>query len=323
MEPMTGNVINVTENNFEEIVRGSDMPVLLDFWAPWCGPCLALNPTIDRLAREFQGQVKIAKIQTDENVALADRYGVRSIPQLMIQVHSKAEPQRISARSFEALSKLLSHYVGGNDPQSALSENLEDPELRITYFETADLADIAEILKKHPNYVNADFGENYDGATPATYFLLTEDLERFELFREYGARLSLLDMVVAGLNEALADAAKRNPADLIAQLRGPLAAETFEALFDARQDLATLNDNKLVPTDLANANRHLFYRAVISKIQDQPDLAVWLRDHGLDFSVPTNDGLIAYHYACVMNADRAKAWLLENRFGLQDINPNG
>jgi len=70
----------VTEENFEQEVLNSDVPVLVDFWATWCGPCLAMAPVVDAVADKYDGKVKVVKIDVDENRTIAGKYGVRSIP---------------------------------------------------------------------------------------------------------------------------------------------------------------------------------------------------------------------------------------------------
>jgi thioredoxin 1 len=81
---MAGNVTELTDNNFQSEVIDSSGPVLVDFWAPWCGPCRMIAPMIEELAGEYSGSVKIAKLNIDDSPQAANNFGVSSIPTLMI-----------------------------------------------------------------------------------------------------------------------------------------------------------------------------------------------------------------------------------------------
>jgi thioredoxin 1 len=81
---MAGSVSEVTDNNFQAEVLESDLPVLVDFWAPWCGPCRAVGPVVEEIANEKAGQLKVSKLNTDENQQTAIQYNVLSIPTLIV-----------------------------------------------------------------------------------------------------------------------------------------------------------------------------------------------------------------------------------------------
>ena len=100
-------VVNMTLDNFEDEVENSSLPVLVDFWAAWCGPCKMIAPIIDQLADEFDGKVKIAKINVDENRELSMRYKVMSIPTLLLFKDGEVVNQVIGARPKAELVKLL------------------------------------------------------------------------------------------------------------------------------------------------------------------------------------------------------------------------
>ncbi|MFW8601921.1 thioredoxin [Desulfobacterota bacterium M19] len=78
------NLIHVTDQDFEAEVLKSDLPCLVDFWAPWCGPCKAIGPVVTELAAEFAGKVRIAKMNVDESPATPGKYGIRAIPTLIL-----------------------------------------------------------------------------------------------------------------------------------------------------------------------------------------------------------------------------------------------
>lgn len=81
---MSDKIIHTNDTNFAADVLQAELPVLVDFWAPWCGPCKALTPVLDQAAEEFAGRLQIAKVNVDENQVTPTQYGVRGIPALMI-----------------------------------------------------------------------------------------------------------------------------------------------------------------------------------------------------------------------------------------------
>ena len=91
------NVVHVSDANFEQEVLKSPQPVLIDFWAPWCGPCKAIAPVIDELAGEYAGRLKVVKINVDDNPEVPARYGVRGIPNLLIIKAGEVKQQIVGA----------------------------------------------------------------------------------------------------------------------------------------------------------------------------------------------------------------------------------
>ena len=100
-------VLHLSENDFSSEVLQSDKPVLVDFWAPWCGPCRMIAPVLDELAGEYAGRAKIAKVNVDDNPTLASKLSIRSIPTLMVFHHGQVAQHTVGAQPKHALVSLL------------------------------------------------------------------------------------------------------------------------------------------------------------------------------------------------------------------------
>lgn len=106
-----GKALTFTDDSFENDVLNSDKPVLVDFWAEWCGPCRMVGPVVDELAGEFEGQAKIGKVDVDNNPEISSKYGIRSIPSLLIFKNGEVVDQIIGAVPKAQLKKQLEAQV--------------------------------------------------------------------------------------------------------------------------------------------------------------------------------------------------------------------
>ncbi len=106
------SIVEVTDANFDADVLKSDKPVLIDFWATWCGPCRAIAPIVDELATEYQGKVKVGKMDVDRNSATPMRYGVRGIPTLLVFKDGQVMEQIVGYVPKEQIQKALDKHVG-------------------------------------------------------------------------------------------------------------------------------------------------------------------------------------------------------------------
>ncbi|MBC8215791.1 MAG: thioredoxin [Candidatus Marinimicrobia bacterium] len=104
---MAENVFEFTSENFDSEVIKANQPVLVDFWAEWCGPCKAIAPTINAIAKEYTEKVKVGKVNVDQNQQVAMQYGIRSIPSLLIFNKGKVVQQIVGAVPKESITKLL------------------------------------------------------------------------------------------------------------------------------------------------------------------------------------------------------------------------
>jgi thioredoxin 1 len=109
---MSAHVIEASDDNFEQLVLQSDLPVLVDFWAEWCGPCRRLAPTIEAVAEEYAAKVRVVKLNVDAGPATAQRYGIQGIPTLIL-FRDGAEKERIvGAATKEAIAALIDRHSG-------------------------------------------------------------------------------------------------------------------------------------------------------------------------------------------------------------------
>jgi len=108
---MSESIIHVTDSSFEDEVLSSDKPVIVDYWADWCGPCKMIAPLLDELADEYKGKLTVAKINIDENQETPQKYAVRGIPTLMIFKNGEIAGTKVGAMSKSQLSAFVDSLI--------------------------------------------------------------------------------------------------------------------------------------------------------------------------------------------------------------------
>jgi thioredoxin 1 len=111
MASTTSSIPRVTDDTFEPEVLKSETPVLVDYWAEWCGPCKSIAPILDEVAKEYEGRLKIAKINVDENQLTPAKFGIRGIPTLMLFKNGNVEATRVGALSKSQLTAFLDSNI--------------------------------------------------------------------------------------------------------------------------------------------------------------------------------------------------------------------
>ena len=112
---------DVTDQNFEQDVLQSDKPVLVDFWAEWCGPCKALAPTVEQVAQQYEGRAKVVKMNVDENIQVPPRYGIKGIPTLILFKNGNEADRVVGATSRDNISRMIDRALESSE--SGLNSN--------------------------------------------------------------------------------------------------------------------------------------------------------------------------------------------------------
>jgi thioredoxin len=105
------NILEFTDQNFDEQVLKSDQPVLVDFWATWCSPCRMIAPTVEAIAQDYAGRAKVGKVNVDENLSVTTRYNIRGIPTLLLFKGGQVQEQVVGATSKDVLVKVIEKHL--------------------------------------------------------------------------------------------------------------------------------------------------------------------------------------------------------------------
>ncbi|MBP1601193.1 MAG: trxA [Acidobacteria bacterium] len=116
-----GETIHVNDNTFEKVVLKSTLPVLVDFWAPWCAPCRAVAPVLERIAAEYDGRLLVVKVNVDDNPEWAGRYGVMSIPTLLLISEGNVADTRVGALPYNYLKQMVDQILAVASPAATVN----------------------------------------------------------------------------------------------------------------------------------------------------------------------------------------------------------
>jgi len=108
---MSANIVTLTQETFDSEIKKPGAPILVDFWAEWCGPCRMVAPVLEKLAEEYAGKVRIGKVNVDEQAGLATKYGIQSIPTLLLFKEGRVVEQTVGSAGRDALAKMVDRHL--------------------------------------------------------------------------------------------------------------------------------------------------------------------------------------------------------------------
>lgn len=309
-----GQILNVEQDGFEQAVLQSKVPVLVDFWAPWCGPCKALEPILKDLAEDYADQALIVKVNADEQRELCEQYQVRGLPTLLI--FDNGDIENISKTKTKGqLAKLIDGHLAGSKRDDIFEENLSDSDMRSAFLASGELERVRERLTDDPKLALNPFD---DGTTPIAMAIIQGDEDRIQAIMEHGPALTLGNLAALGDIDGLKSKLQQNPDELNAfegAIGNPLAQSIQCGKLDSAQILLSAG------AEVGTVKAH-YFSPVNSALRGSIEAFDLLLDNGLDLTDSDNGEIL--HLAVAFHSDMEIInRLLENNMSPDAANEQG
>ena len=282
------NVINLTSKNFDEIASRSDAPVLVDFWAEWCGPCKGLEPTIQALAQDFDGRATIAKVNADEESGLARKYGVRGLPTVLLFQDGEVKSTIAGPHAKGTYASMLDDLIGGNSESAAFeAENMK----LALYARLACLEDnsdeIKSLFEQAPELLNAKFELGKGSAlTVLDMAIMTGNQPHIDLVLSYRPELSYANMAALGSTDRLEAAIAHDREGVLRPV------EFYPSALLAASETGQVESIKTLLDEGAdvNSSSEEFSPLAIALMRGREEAAVLLIERGADVNFSGTSG---------------------------------
>lgn len=313
---------NLTDESFQSVINNAVVPVLVDFWAPWCKPCVALNPIMEQLAGDYAGRAIVAKVNYDECPNIVAQFGIRGVPNVMLFVNGEKKAGMLSVQPKSSYVRLLDNaLIKSEDSQTdTLADMLNDRSYRETLLTTGDLDDLQEAIKCNPEIVSVKF-EN--GMTPIAAVMRRKDTKRIEIVLSANPELTVRELAGLGRLEVLQVMISKNP-DLIdkSDVDGetPLSMAVRHGHLHCVESLLESGANPEGDVDLG---RHT--PLAMAVVTGNLEAVKCLVKHGADVNAKTWRGQTVLHIACnglLSETESAKdiiEFLLENNINVSAV----
>ena len=293
MSEIAASPVILTDENFEAEVIRSDVPVLVDFWAEWCGPCKALAPTLDNLAVDYAGKFKIAKLDIEEFPTQMGAYNVRAFPTLIFFNEGVEFTRFAGVQSRSTFEGVMNEILSGADAEETSAKALEDPAVRGAFFRDASVSELETLLDDKPDYVNEPLA---GGASPMHALLGIGDREKIEALRSRGACFGVIEYAYFGMIEELKAMLDEDPALINVRDSSAGMPALYHAILKGRYDCAKLLLDRGAD---ANASSDQFDISLLSVAVQYADMRFveLLLEFGADPLVKTARGDTLFHLA--------------------------
>lgn len=292
------NVINIDNTNFEKEVVNSDVPVLVDFTAPWCGPCKALNPILDELAEDMVGKAKVVKIDVDDNLELAKRFNVRGIPKLITYFNGKLQDDVSSMRTKAPLADALTALAEGVSLEQVMMNNIDDDNVRADYFKTASLDDIKALIQNQPELASKETW----GMNPASLAASLQRNDLFDFFKN-DCEPHFLDYIGLGRVDEVKEFLSQSPELAVNSGEKSMSPLCVAIKYDQLDMVKLLVENGAKPEEEHPKRGKLNALMSLMNVHEKPNLALitYLVENGLSANASC-DGVPYLHLAVEFNA---------------------
>lgn len=292
---MSTQIQNLTDADFHSVIVNATMPVLVDFWAPWCKPCVALNPIMEQLAAEYSGRALVAKVNYDACPNTVAQFGIRGVPNVMLFVKGEKKAGMISVQPKSSYARLLDNALVENEDSGAgaLSDMLKDRAYRESLLSTGDLNELRQAIKSNPEIVSQVF-EN--GMTPIAVVMRRRNIDRIEVVLSASPELSARELAGLGRLEALQDLVRGN-ADLLDQADIDGATPLSMAIRHGQLRCADFLLEKGADPE-GNANPGSYTPLAIAVMTGNSDAVRLLVERGANVNAMTERGQTILHLAC-------------------------
>ena len=323
---MSTQVQNLTDADFQSVIDSATVPVLVDFWAPWCKPCVVLNPIMEQLAEEFAGRALVVKVNYDESPKTISQFGIRGVPNVMLFVKGEKQTGMVSVQPKSAYTRLLESALIKNEGNGAdaLIDMLKDQSYREALLVTGDLNELRRAVKSNPEIVSQPF-EN--GMTPIAVVMRRRNKERIEAVLSGSPDLSVRELAGLGRLEALQNTVRGHP-ELLEQPDVDGATPLSMAIRHGQLKCADFLLEKGADPE-GNVDIGSFTPLAIAVMTGNLDAVRLLIERGADVNTMTERGQTILHLACSASfspndsAVEIIEFLLKNKISKIAVDDNG